>query len=487
MKRRRLGTSLFAVLLLAAPAAADKKVEYLAVFMEGKKLGHAVHTREVADGKVTTTEDMTITINRMGQSMTVRVIESAVETTDGKPLGFKTTQDLGILAQTTEGTVGADGTVTMKVEGGLGGKQETTFPWPEGALLPEGLRLVSLKKGLREGTKYTLKAFSGAAKSALDTEITVGPKKEVDLLGRVVKLTEVRTVMIAPTGRVEAIGYVNDRQDALKTVVPMMGMKMELVACSKEVALSPADPLDFFDKLVVTSPTPLGNVAGAKSIAYTLRPTGDDADLAFLTTPSQAVARASDGSVTVTVAPVKPGAKAAFPYQGKDPAAQKALRPTQYLQCDDEKIAQLAKKAVGKAADAAEAARKIESFVSNYIKTKDLSVGYASAREVADSAQGDCTEHAVLAAALCRAIGIPAQVVAGLGHVSRLGDKRDAFVPHAWYRAYVGGKWVDYDAALRGFDAGHIALTVGDGEPVDFFGILGTLGNFRIAKVAVKR
>ena len=93
----------------------------------------------------------------------------------------------------------------------------------------------------------------------------------------------------------------------------------------------------------------------------------------------------------------------------------------------------------------------------------------------------------MLAAAMCRAAGLPAQVVTGLAYVSKLGARKDVFVPHAWFRVRVGKQWVDYDAALRHFDAGHIALTAGDGNPDEFFGIIRTLGYFRIASVKVRR
>jgi hypothetical protein len=51
---------------------------------------------------------------------------------------------------------------------------------------------------------------------------------------------------------------------------------------------------------------------------------------------------------------------------------------------------------------------------------------------------------------------------------------------------------VGFDSAFKasgrgGFDAGHIALAMGDGEPADFFNIATTLGRFRIEKVVVNR
>jgi len=103
-------------------------------------------------------------------------------------------------------------------------------------------------------------------------------------------------------------------------------------------------------------------------------------------------------------------------------------------------------------------------------------VGYASALEVVRGREGDCTEHAVLAAALCRAVGLPARVTTGLAYL----PARNAFGPHAWVQVHIGGRWFSLDAALAGFDAGHIALGFGDGDPLDFFGIVNTLGNVKM-------
>ena len=63
------------------------------------------------------------------------------------------------------------------------------------------------------------------------------------------------------------------------------------------------------------------------------------------------------------------------------------LRPTEYLQSDDPKIQELARAAVGNATDAGKAVKQIEAFVEGYIKTRDFSIGYASALQVAESRQ----------------------------------------------------------------------------------------------------
>ena len=161
------------------------------------------------------------------------------------------------------------------------------------------------------------------------------------------------------------------------------------------------------------------------------------------------------------------------------------------LQSNDEQIIKLARQAIGNTKDAAEAARKIEAFVAGYIGNLNLSVGYASAVEVANSRQGDCTEFAVLTAALCRAVGIPAQVVAGIAYVDDFAGLR-GFGGHAWTQAYIGDKWIGLDAAFKGsgrggYDAGHIALATGNGEPIDFFNLATTLGRFKIENVTVNK
>ncbi|MHC4363832.1 MAG: transglutaminase-like domain-containing protein, partial [Planctomycetota bacterium] len=132
---------------------------------------------------------------------------------------------------------------------------------------------------------------------------------------------------------------------------------------------------------------------------------------------------------------------------------------------------------------------RIESFVGDYIAEKDFSVGYASAAEVAVSKQGDCSEHAVLVAAMCRAVGIPSRVVTGLVYAEEFAGRKEVFGCHAWAEAYIGDKWIGLDATMapNGFGAGHIALAAGDGDSQDLLGLASALGKFQIEKVTVNK
>lgn len=101
-------------------------------------------------------------------------------------------------------------------------------------------------------------------------------------------------------------------------------------------------------------------------------------------------------------------------------------------------------------------------------------MGFASASETARTREGDCTEHAVLLAAMLRADGIPSRVVSGLIYADRFAGERNIFAYHMWTQALLPLKtnstdddtqpthhWVDLDATLPDtlpITATHIAL-----------------------------
>jgi len=490
---------LYAFLVLASAVspglASDDEIEteYLAVFLENKKVGYSVQKRLVADGKVTTAIETAITISRLNIPMTIHVSETCVETATGKPISFESVQELGAMTMKMTGTIDERGMVNVTTTS-MGAQQKDSFAWPDGAVMAEGLRLMHAERGLKEGSKYTVKIFDPSIMQVVEAQIEVGSKRNVDLLGRVVSLTEVTTTMNLPgTGAIVSTSYVDDELRAQKSITPVAGMQIEMVACAKEFALGQNDVLEIIEKLFVASPKPLDDVGSARSITYHLVPT-QDGDLIVPANDNQQVRRLPDGSVIVTVAPAAAPARSRFPYAGRDKAILEAMKPTRFLQSDREEIIDLARRAVGRTKDAAEAVNRIESFVARHIKNRSLSVGYASAVEVAKSKQGDCSEFAVLTAAMCRAVGIPAQVATGIAYVGDFGGY-EGFGGHAWVQAYVGGergKWIGLDAAFKsagrgGYGPGHIALAVGNGNPEGFFDLVTTLGRFKIEKVMVNR
>ncbi len=485
MRRVVLGTLFLAMILpVGAAAKGPKEIEYAAILLDGKKIGHTIHTRKVEDSKVRTSEVMNMQISRSGITMKVSTSETCIETIKGEPIGFETEQVISGIKQTSSGTITPDGKIDLTVTM-MGIPQKKTMDWPKGALLFEGMRLVELDRKLIKGLSYNVSVFSPSLLAAIEANVTVGDKEDVDLFGRVVKLTKMTVVMKVPSaGEMPTISYVDEDLNALKTVMQMMGMNFEILSCDKEFALSADDVVDFLDRMFVQSPRSLGELDPTSGLVYTLA-INEGSKPNFPSDDHQTVKELPDGRIQVTVRPVKAAAKVKFPYRGKDESLLEALKPTMYLQSDSDQVRKLVKEAVGREKDAAAAAKKIEKFVGNYISNKNLSIGYATAAEVAENRQGDCTEHAVLTAAILRAAGIPARVAVGLVYVEEYTGQQHVFGGHAWTQANIGGQWIGLDAtrADTGFDGGYITLATGNGDPQDFFGMVTTLGYFTIEEV----
>ncbi len=197
----------------------------------------------------------------------------------------------------------------------------------------------------------------------------------------------------------------------------------------------------------------------------------------------QTVDKVEDRTITITVDPPRPHGEAPL-LPIEDPKLATYLEETVYLQCKDEKVVAAAKEAVGHEKVSWAAAKKIERWVNANIKKKNFGVGFASAKEVAERLEGDCTEHAVLCAAMARAAGIPSRLAVGLVSV------QDIFGGHMWTEVWVG-KWVALDATIARdlFDATHIKMgeSAGGGAELanDFIDVLFYIGKMDLEIVEV--
>ena len=93
-------------------------------------------------------------------------------------------------------------------------------------------------------------------------------------------------------------------------------------------------------------------------------------------------------------------------------------------------------------------AQRIEALVAltdQSVPIKSGKRGWDAASVVATRGEGDCTEHAVLLAALARGQGLPARVVIGT-LVEVVGEQAAAY-GHAWTEIYDGEVWRRADAA----------------------------------------
>jgi hypothetical protein len=267
--------------------------------------------------------------------------------------------------------------------------------------------------------------------------------------------------------------WVDDQANDVEslTVLPGLGDMHEYVTDRAECMKQPEGAEIFSTSLIrpqraLPSPHDLGQAV------YRLTPLDPGQKITLWDQGEQRVLFSEPGSCEVEVtAPRFTTADATWRLPHADtPELHKYLQASAYLEVNAPEIQALARQAVGDEKNPVMAARRIEEFVRLYITKKDLNVGFGSAEETAKSREGDCTEHAVLCAALGRAVGLPTRCVVGFGYVPpgdmepTIANKTDAntgiFGFHMWAEAWIGpDEWVPMDAALDGFDVGHIAIS----------------------------
>jgi len=472
MHRIILLLTLFPLCAYAAP----EQETWMSVLLGGRKIGSMHTTRDVRVDRVITTQQLRIELDRAGTRIALTTSETDEETSAGSPLAFESRTQLSGNETVVRGRI-RDGH-TVEVTSSVAGATRThTLEWPRDALLAEGLRLAEERAGTAPGTHYSNLAFQPDNLEAVRIDSRIGETGPVDMPEGKPVLTRVEQVIHLPDSPTRAVAWMDGDQNVAKLVMPIMGYELTMLACSPECAQAPNQSADILVHALVAAPRALSADERWHGLHLRLSATDDGAPLKFAQTDEQRVAVSGD-AVDVNIAPLD----AHGSRTESEPDAADFLA-NDWLQSKAPEIVALAKKGVGKGRSPREQMQNLEDFVRGYIRNKDLNVGYASALEVAKKPEGDCTEHAVLLAALGRARGIATRVVDGIVYVDSYAGNEHVFVPHAWTQAFVDGRWQSFDAALRGFDAGHLALSYGDGDPWRFFAGFNALGRMRIEAV----
>src|SRR5262249_55824363 len=130
-----------------------------------------------------------------------------------------------------------------------------------------------------------------------------------------------------------------------------------------------------------------------------------------------------------------------------------------FIDCDNERVKALAREAVGRETDPWKKAQAVERWVHDRMQS-DGTVAFCTASQAAKDLRGDCRQHAMLTAAMCRAIGVPSRTALGLIYVNR-GGQRPEMGFHMWTEVWIAGEWLGIDATLgRGsVGAAHVKIS----------------------------
>ncbi|HEY4091519.1 MAG TPA: transglutaminase-like domain-containing protein [Luteibacter sp.] len=460
-------------LLCLASAYAEAQDVWMTVTLDGHKVGKMHVTREVTDSGIATAQVLDVHLNRMGAPALMRANLGAVESPSGAPLGFSSTGGQASAGAEVKATRRDDGVFQLE-DTTRGESKITLLQWPDGALLSEGQRLTTVSHGYRAGTTYRLRVFEPSRQQVADVDVTVVGDEWVVLPGGRERLHHLKQVLAGSESTQSSESWVDDAGTVRRSISPLLGFRIEMAACDEACANAPNEHIDILRAAMIDSPRALPAALRTAPIRYLVVVRGDRAS-PFISTDEQQVTDLGNGQYQIDTSYAQPYVDESRPT--RDDTAANA-----WVQSDAPEVHAMALKVVGNASNNLQRMRRLRAFLTDYIDAKTLDVDYASALETLQSRRGDCTEHAVLLAALARSLHIPTRVVSGLVYVDRYADAERVFIPHMWVQAWLDGHWVSFDSAQGRYDTTHIALAAGDGDPRSFFAAKMTLGSIDILR-----
>ena len=130
------------------------------------------------------------------------------------------------------------------------------------------------------------------------------------------------------------------------------------------------------------------------------------------------------------------------------------LLPSRY--CPSDTLVDQAHGIVGNAVPGYAQAEAIRAWIHTHITYRyGVSDASTDAADTLGHGAGVCRDFSHLGVALCRALQIPARLV--VGYLWKL----DPMDMHAWFEAFVGGRWYTFDATQERPRGGRIVLAYG--------------------------
>jgi hypothetical protein len=458
----------FLVVLAALPLAAQEQSWYL-ILLGGKRVGTQNETvRQQAAGARRTELFLRLTVSRFGQAFTIAQRQTWIE--DEYLRSVESETDLNGEREFLSARV--RGQNLDLVERRSGKASERVLPetgplvGPRGAedrlraALPEGLIGAGFPREL------SFRQFSPESGAVHEVRLRLlGAGELADSLGGLHRGQRVDLESSAAPGVTTAAVY--DEQGGLVYSATRAGIVLEVVRGTSGQAegeaaaetAGHAPDLELFEMASLAIPVRWpaglrgpGGSGGAPRLedlrAVTLRFTGPG--LAELQRALQGWQVELDGQGLVLSFEVPPPPPA---WPQVPPTGGEATGDGFYLDLGDPRLEELAARCAPPDFSC------LERLVDRTIRVKSLRHGFAGVREVLDSRAGDCTEHALLLAALLRKRGLPARIAYGF-LLTEAG-----FIGHAWTEVRAGESWFWLDPSFPGGRPYGFKLRLGSIDP----------------------
>ena len=466
-----------------------------AAYVQGARAGY-VHTFVQEFDKEGTkllraAMELRLTVRRSGETVQLGMDSGTYETPDGKVVGVFLKHFLG-KAKTLEITGIVDGGVLRLTQDKT--KSIKPAPWnPDVIGLARQQRLLQ-ERGIKPGDQFTYLSFEPSINLVIKTTVSVKDYEEVELFGgkqrkRLLRL-ENRPDKVQNVQLPTLVSWVGDDLMPVRSEadIPPFG-RVTLYRTTKAFALTAgtvAKLTDIGTSQHVKLAKRIANPYDTRAALYriTIRGEDDPAGI-FARDERQHVDNVQGKTIELRVS--ASGGKKEI----SEKPSSEYTQSSYFINSEDTRVRALAQRATQGETDPARKAFSIEKWVHrNMTVTSDEVL--APADHVARTLRGDCTEFAMLTAAMCRAEGIPSRTAVGLIYADlRTGP---IFAFHMWTEVWLRDSWVALDATLgKGYvGATHLKIrdqswhdTYDQAPLLPVFNVLGRL-SIEVVRTAAK-
>lgn len=430
-----------------------------AIYLQGSHVGHGHGLyRSVAGDRIQSSEELHLSLTRFNQQLRMNFSFNMVETKDGKIEQFTIKQSMGRDEELVRAGIVEKGQVRItKTQGGQPAVTKIE-PWSDEALGLFAMEQVYTRREMKAGLEFDFKTFSSDFNTVLNYHVKVGEKQPTELLGgRSVPFWRV-SVKLQKIGEVQLPAmtcWVNDKGEVFKREQNIPGLgdltffrtrKEKAISTGNAVIARPQSDIGFSQLIKLNRSFNQFNLT--RSVQYRVQLKDiENIETAFANEARQIVKVINKDELEITSRrqaspPITSNRDLKLPAE--------YLRDSHFINTNDAMVQRLARTATAHARDPWQKALAVESFVHQKMTNKDYGKAFATAAETAKTLDGDCTEHAVLATAMCRAVGVPSRTAIGLIHV----PSERAMCFHMWFEVWIDGQWYSLDATLG---QGHIA------------------------------
>ncbi len=388
-----------------------------ACYLHGEKIGYAeVSTRRLQPPDrelLEITSHNHMSIQRFGNQNQIDIETTSVETPAGDVLRFSSTTIAGTNRVTVSGNREGD---EMEIETTVAQAQSVRrMPWQSDFRGFHAVEQSLQRDPMKPGDTRSLKQLHPMLSQVVmaDVQLAARDFEDTKLLAGTRRLLHIDETTVLPGGKaleVHSVIWTDPEGRAIKmTTEAAEGLEEINYRTTRKIALAESGDakLDLGFDPIVKIQKPLPEPWKTKRVRYRVELEGEDPAKMFPTSPTQQVAPLGPHAVEILVL-----APAAAP-AGKAPAIDRPTpeesAPSSMIQSGDPTIVAMSNEARDGKQEPLAVAYALEKYVHTAVENKDFSQAFASALEVARSKQGDCTEHAVLLAALARASGLPAR------------------------------------------------------------------------------